>query len=117
MGSVERVDLTLPLNELIYYVRKNAALREEWRNDLRSLFKRFGLSEAEYEAVRDADVKRLLAMGVHQYLVPHILRLNFGVTGMTNNHPALTAYQRAFPQETREALGGTEWDQTEQTDG
>jgi hypothetical protein len=117
MGSVDRVDKTLRLNEVVYYVRKDAALREEWQRDLHGLAQRFGLSTAEYEAVRDADVRRLLDMGVHQYLVPHILRLNFGVTGMTNDHPALTAYQRAFPRESREAIGGTKWDRTENRDG
>jgi hypothetical protein len=113
MGSVERVDKTLPLNELVYYVRKDAALREEWRTNLAELTRRFGLSTAEYEAVRDSDVRALLDMGVHQYLIPHILRLTFGATGMTNTHPALTAYQKAFPEETRKALGGTAWDRTE----
>ena len=117
MGSVERVDLTLPLNQMVFYVRKDAALRELWRKDLRSLAQRFGLSDAEYEAVKDADVKRMLAMGVHQYLVPHILRLTFGETNMTNTHPALTAYQRAFPAETKESLGGSKWDVTEKKDG
>src|SRR5262249_40746026 len=107
MGTVERVDLTLPLNQMVFYVRKDASLREQWRTNLRALAQRFGLSEAEYEAVRDADVKRMLGMGVHQYLVPHILRLTFGETNMTNTHPALTAYQRAFPVESREAIGGS----------
>lgn len=114
MGSVDRVDKTLLLNEVVFHVRGNAALREEWRTDLRGLCNRFGLSAEEYTAVRDADVRRLLEMGVHQYLVPHILRLTFGVTGMTNDHPALTAYQRAFPEESSAAIGGTKWDRTEQ---
>ncbi len=112
MGSVDRVDKTLLLNEVVFHVRKNAALREQWRTDLRALFDHFGLSAEEYGAVRDADVRRLLEMGVHQYLVPHILRLSFGVTSMTNDHPALTAYQRAFPLESRDAIGGTKWDRT-----
>jgi hypothetical protein len=117
MGSVERVDKTLPLNEMVYYVRKDAALRDEWRTNLAALAQRFGLSAAEYEAVRDSDVRALLNMGVHQYLIPHILRLTFGATGMTNTHPALTAYQKAFPEETRKALAGTAWDRTETEHG
>ena len=117
MGSVERVDKTLPLNEMVYYVRKDAALRELWRTDLAGLARRFGLGSAEYEAIRDSDVRALLEMGVHQYLVPQILRLTFGATGMTNDHPALTAYQRAFPAETRDAIGGTQWDRTDRNNG
>jgi hypothetical protein len=117
MGSVERVDKTLPLNEMVYYVRKDAELRELWQRDLQGLARRFNLSTTEYTAVRDSDVRALLEMGVHQYLIPHILRLTFGVTGMTNSHPALTAYQKAFPTETRAALAGTQWDHTESQDG
>jgi hypothetical protein len=117
MGSVERVDKTLPLNEMVYYVRKDAALRAAWQTDLTGLAQRFGLSPEEHAAIRDSDVRALLDMGVHQYLVPHILRLTFGATGMTNTHPALTAYQKAFPTETRAALGGTQWDHTEPRNG
>ena len=117
MGSVDRVDKTLPLNDMVYYVRKDAALRAEWQKDLAGLAQRFKLSAGEYIAVRDSDVRALLDMGVHQYLIPHILRLTFGAAGMTNTHPALTAYQKAFPAETRAALGGTQWDHTESQDG
>lgn len=110
MGSVELCDVTLPLNDMIYYVRKDADLRERWLNDLENLCKEYGCSDAEYEALRDVDLKRLMGLGVHQYLIPHILRLFYGVTGMTNNHPALTAYQDAFPKESQGALSGTIWD-------
>ena len=35
MGNVERCDKTLPVNEMIYYVRRDAALRERWSHDQR----------------------------------------------------------------------------------
>ncbi len=110
MGNVERVDKTLPLNELVFYVRKDAALRERWNSDLVGLAGEYGLSAAELEALQAKDVKGLMDIGVHQYLIPHILRLFYGVTQMTNNHPALTAYQNAFPRESTVALKGTTWD-------
>jgi hypothetical protein len=53
-------------------------------------------------------------MGVHQYLVPHILRLTYGTTNMTNVHPALTAYQKAFPLESKESIGESKWDKIEE---
>jgi hypothetical protein len=110
MGNVERVDKTLPLNELIFYVRKDPVLRERWLNDLEGLAAEYGLSAAELNALKDVDVRAMMDMGVHQYLIPHILRLFFGVTQMTNDHPALTAYQRAYPQESTVALKDTDWD-------
>ena len=110
MGNVERVDKTLPLNELVFYARKDAVLRERWNSDLEGLAREYGLSEAELDALQAKDVKRMMDIGVHQYLIPHILRLFYGVTNMTNTHPALTAYQDAFPQESTAALQGTTWD-------
>ena len=37
MGNVERCDKTLPLNEMIFYVRRDAALRARWLTDLAGL--------------------------------------------------------------------------------
>ncbi|PWU17941.1 MAG: hypothetical protein C5B48_15350 [Candidatus Rokuibacteriota bacterium] len=111
MGNVERCDKTLPLNEMIFYVRKDARLRARWLTDLKGLADEFGLSHAEFEALRDKDVRRLHELGVHQYYVPQILRLFFGASGNANTHPALEAYHRAYPDEAatamrlREALG------------
>ena len=50
MGNVERCDKTLPLNEMIFYVRRDAILRARWLTDLAGLAREFGLSDAEYEA-------------------------------------------------------------------
>ncbi len=104
MGNVERCDKTLPLNEMIFYVRRDAALRARWTSDLEGLAREFGLSGDEYEALRDKDVRRLNEMGVHQYYIPQILRLFYGAAANTNSHPALEAYKRAFPEEAAQAL-------------
>ena len=99
MGNVERCDKTLPLNEMIFYIRRDAALRDRWNRDLEGLARDFGLSPEEYEALRDRDVRRLNEMGVHQYYIPQILRLFYGASANTNSHPALEAYKRAYPDE------------------
>jgi protocatechuate 4,5-dioxygenase alpha chain len=103
MGNVERCDKTLPVNEMIYYVRRDAALRERWNHDLEGIAREFGLSREEYEAVRDKDVRRLNEMGVHQYYIPQILRLFYGAAANSNSHPALEAYKRAYPEEAEAA--------------
>jgi protocatechuate 4,5-dioxygenase alpha chain len=108
MGNVEKVDKTLPLNEMIYYVRRDPALRRRFVEDLDALAHEFGLSAPEVQALRDKDVRRLNEMGVHQYYIPQILRLFFGTRFATNAHPALEAFQRAYPEEfarARAALG------------
>jgi len=104
VGSVERCDITLPLNEMMFYVRRDRALRDRWLTDLEGLAREFGLSRAEYEALRDKDVRRLHDLGVHQYYVPQMLRLFYGAAANSNAHPALEAYQRAYPEEAAEAM-------------
>ena len=104
MGNVERCDKTLPLNEMIFYVRRDAVLRARWLSDLEGLAREFGLSREEYEAVRDKDVRRLNEMGVHQYYIPQILRLFYGASANSNSHPALEAYRRAYPDEAAKSL-------------
>ncbi len=47
-------------------------------------------------------------MGVHQYYVPQILRLFYGASMNTNNHPALEAYKLAYPEEAARALAEAE---------
>jgi protocatechuate 4,5-dioxygenase alpha chain len=99
MGNVERCDKTLPLNEMIFHVRRDAALRARWLSDLAGLAREFGLSRDELEALQDKDVRRLNEMGVHQYYIPQILRLFYGASANSNAHPALEAYRRAYPEE------------------
>ena len=99
MGNVERCDKTLPVNEMIFYVRRDALLRARWLSDLEGVAREFGLSREEYEAVRDKDVRRLNEIGVHQYYIPQILRLFYGASANSNSHPALEAYKRAYPDE------------------
>ena len=104
MGNVERCDKTLPVNEMIFHVRRDAALRARFLSDLEGLAREFGLSRAEYEAVRDKDPRRMMDLGVHQYYVPQILRLFFGSAHKSNASAALECYQRAYPEETAKAL-------------
>jgi hypothetical protein len=110
MGNVERVDKTLPTNEMVFYLRKDATLRERWKTNLEAVCKEFRLGEEEIVALKEMNPKVLLDLGVHQYLIPHLLRLTYGETDMTNSHPALTAYQKVFPKESKEALGDSKWD-------
>jgi hypothetical protein len=101
MGHVDKVDRTLPLNLMIFHVRRDAELRRRWREDFDALAREFGLSDEEIAAVKSADVRRLNDMGVHQYLVSQVLRLSFGTAGASNTHPALEAFRRAYPERSR----------------
>ena len=104
MGNVERCDKTLPLNQMIFHVRRDARLRERWLTDFEALAREFGLSRAEIDAVQAKDPRRLMDLGVHQYYVPQILRLFFGAAQNSNASAALECYKRALPRETAEAM-------------
>ena len=104
MGNVDKVDRTLPLNQMMFEVRRDATLRRRFVEDLDGLAREFALSAAEVEALRDRDVRRLSDLGVHQYYIPQILRLIFGTTLASNAHPALEAYKRAYPEEYARAM-------------
>jgi len=103
MGNVDRCDKTLPLNEMMFHVRRDATLRARWLTDLEGIAREFGLSREELDALRDKDVRRLHDIGVHQYYVPQILRLFYGAAANTNSHPALEAYKKAYPEEAEQA--------------
>ena len=102
MGNVHNVDRTLPINEMIYYVRKDPELRRRWLEDFTGLAAEFGLSGEEIEAVNTADVRQMNEMGVHQYLISQILRLTFGTNSASNMHPAIEAFRRAYPEYTKQ---------------
>jgi hypothetical protein len=104
VGNVERCDKTLPLNQMMFHVRRDARLRERWLTDFETLAREFGLSRPEIEAVQAKDPKQLMDLGVHQYYVPQILRLFFGAAQNSNASAALECYKRAFPEETARAL-------------
>jgi protocatechuate 4,5-dioxygenase alpha chain len=104
MGNVERCDKTLPLNAMMFHVRRDAGLRARWLTDLDGLAREFGLGPDELAALRAKDPRRLMDLGVHQYYVPQILRLFFGAAQNSNASAALQCYRRAFPDETARAL-------------
>jgi Aromatic-ring-opening dioxygenase LigAB, LigA subunit len=104
VGNVERCDKTLPLNQMMFHVRRDARLRERWRTDFEALAAEFRLSGAEIDAVQAKDPRRLMDLGVHQYYVPQILRLFFGAAQNSNSSETLNCYKRAFPEETATAM-------------
>ena len=97
MGNVERCDKTLPLNEMIFHVRRDGGCGARWLSDLEGLAREFGLGRDEYEALRDQDVRRLNEMGVHQYYIPQILRLFYGASANSQHASRAGGLQARLP--------------------
>lgn len=90
--SILNTDRTLPANKLIFEVRRDAAKRERFRNDLEGLMRDYGLSEEEKRALREADIRRLGEMGMHPYFLPQVTRLFKGAGYNHNQSEAARLY-------------------------
>jgi len=82
----------LAANKMIYAVRRDPSLYQNFTQNLESIMKNYGLSEAERQAFRDLDIKRLSELGVHPYFLPQVSRLFHGGTYNHNKSVAAQAY-------------------------
>ncbi len=97
--SILNTDKTLPANKLIFEVRRDAALRERFRDDLEGLMRDYGLSEEEKAALRKADIKHLGELGMHPYFLPQVTRLFKGAGYNHNESDAARLYAEKMLKE------------------
>jgi hypothetical protein len=90
--SIFNTDRTLPANRLVFDVRRDAALRERFTNDLDGLMRDYGLSDEEQRALRDCDLRRLGELGLHPYFLPQVSRLFKGAGYNHNDSAAAKLY-------------------------
>ena len=88
--SISDVIRTLPANRMVFDVRRDMALVARFKNDLEGLMAEYRLSEAEKDAFRRQDLKRMADLGVHPYFLTQITRL---FHGSARNHQASAAAQ------------------------
>jgi hypothetical protein len=86
----------LPSNTMVFEVRRDNAVWPSFRENLEELMQKYGLSEAEKQAFRDIDVRRLGELGVHPYFLPQITRLFLGGAANSSNSAAAQAYRKSF---------------------
>ena len=90
--GIMQTDRTLPANKLIFEVRRDAALRMRFRDDLEVLMREYGLSEVEQKALREIDLRALSDLGVHPYFLPQVSRLFKGAGYNHNDSAAAQLY-------------------------
>jgi hypothetical protein len=90
--SILDTDKTLPANKLVFEVRRDRALRERFATDLEGLMSDYGLSDEEKRALREVDLKRLAALGLHPYFLPQVSRLFKGAGYNHNDSAAAQLY-------------------------
>lgn len=90
--GIMQTDRTLAANRLIFEVRRDPALRRRFLTDLDGLMRDYGLSEEERRALKEADLERLAALGVHPYFLPQVARLFRGAEYNHNDSAAARLY-------------------------
>jgi hypothetical protein len=99
MGNAERRDKTLPVSEMIFYVRRDAALRDRFTRDLEGLAREFGLSRQEYEAFRDKDSRARVHHRARRRARLHAR----GALAVGNQHGGFARCQELAPRDRRPA--------------
>lgn len=92
-------DPDLPSNRLIFEIRRERALYEDFPKRMEQVMADYGLSEPEREAWRKVDVKTLGEMGVHPYFLPQVTRLVHGAKKNSSKSRAAQAYRDSFGDE------------------
>lgn len=93
---MENFDPDLPSNRMIFDVRRDNAVWPHFRERLEDLMVSYGLSDAEKDALRAVDVRRLGDLGVHPYFLPQITRLFHGGAANHSKSDAAEAYRKSF---------------------
>lgn len=95
-ASGNAFDPDLPSNRMIFAVRRDNAVWPHFKERLEALMAEYGLGEAERDAFRRVDVRRLGELGVHPYFLPQVTRLFHGAAGNTTKSAAALAYRASF---------------------
>ena len=96
-----QTDRTLPANKLIFEVRRDAALRARFRDDLDDLMRDYGLSAEEQQALREINLQKLSDLGMHPYFLPQVARLFKGGGYNHNTSDAALLYAEKMGLEAR----------------
>ena len=94
--SISDVVRTLPANKMVFDVRRDMKLVARFRDDLEGLMAEYGLSDAEKDAFRGQDLKRMAELGVHPYFLTQITRLFHGSARNHQNSAAAQAYIKSL---------------------
>ena len=95
-ASANDFDPDLPSNRMVFEIRRDNAVWPTFPDKFEEIMESYGLSEAEKQAFRDVDVRRLGELGVHSYFLPQITRLFHGASRNTSKSAAAEAYRKSF---------------------
>lgn len=90
--GIQDVDKTLPSNQMVFDLRRDADKYRQFQADLEQVMQDYGLSPEEREAWREMDIAGLAALGMHPYFLPQVSRLFKGGGYNHNDSDAARLY-------------------------
>ena len=83
--GLEKVNKLLQTNEFVIDLKRNAALREEFKKNEKAVLDRYAFTKEEREAIESRNFRQLYDIGVHPYLIAQLARLIYGTADGSND--------------------------------
>ena len=90
--GIMNTDRTLASNQMIFMIRRNPDLYNQFPEALEKFMSDYDLSNEEKKAWREEDISKLAELGVHPYFLPQISRLFRGAAYNHNTSDAAQLY-------------------------
>src|SRR3954471_22997453 len=70
--GIRDTDRTLPSNQMVFELRRDAQAFAAFQRDLEASMAHYGLGEEEKQAWRETDLSTLARLGMHPYFLPQV---------------------------------------------
>lgn len=95
MGIMD-VKPELASNRLVFDIRRDKALMDDFHRDMDEVFARYKLTDAEIGAWKTLNIAVLGELGVHPYFLPQVSRIFKGSAYNHNNSEAAQLYAKTM---------------------
>ncbi len=97
--GIKNVKPDLASNRLVFDIRRDTGLMDDFHQDMDAVFARYGLTDAEVEAWKELNIQALGDLGVHPYFLPQISRIFKGGAYNHNNSEAAQLYAKTMVEQ------------------
>lgn len=94
--GIRNVKTDLASNRLVFDIRRDKALMDDFHRDMDEVFTRYKLTGAEVAAWKTINIAALGELGVHPYFLPQISRIFKGGAYNHNNSEAAQLYAKTM---------------------
>lgn len=94
--GIKDVKPDLASNRLVFDIRRDKALMDDFHRDMDEVFARYKLTDAEVDAWKTLNIAVLGELGVHPYFLPQVSRIFKGSAYNHNNSEAAQLYAKTM---------------------